>query len=95
MRLRVVIVKGILVTAFENRCDFFCFPRHANVLVTKELFTMRVIVVSVLGRLPLRILEDILSIPGALLDGSLLITFPGIKLVRSPSDGLLRWWIYI
>ena len=36
---------------------------------------MRVIVVSILGRLPLRILEDILSIPGALLDGSLLITF--------------------
>ena len=51
------------------------FHARANVLVTKELFTMRVIVVSVLGRLSLRILEDILSIPGALLDGSLLITF--------------------
>ena len=35
---------------------------------------MWVIVVSVLGKLSLRILEDILSIPGALLDGRLLIT---------------------
>ena len=45
------------------------FHARANVLVKKELFTMRVIVVSVQGRLSLRIREDILSIPGALLDG--------------------------
>ena len=34
------------------------FHARANVLVTKELFTMWVIVVSVLGKLSLRILED-------------------------------------
>ena len=41
----------------------------------KEVFTMRVTVASVKGRLFFNILEDILSIPEALLDGYLLITF--------------------
>ena len=50
------------------------FHASANVLVKKELLTMRVIIVSVQGRLSLRIVEDILSIPGVLLDGSLLGT---------------------
>ena len=40
----------------------------------KEVFTMRVTVASVKGRLFFNILEDILSIPEALLDGYLLIT---------------------
>lgn len=51
------------------------FHARANVLVIKELFTMRVIVDSVVGRLSFKILGDILSIPEALLDGNLLITF--------------------
>ena len=50
-------------------------PLHGPNIQCNSIFTMWVIVVSVQGRQSFRILEDILSIPGALLDGSLLITF--------------------
>ena len=58
---------GVISTIFHAR---------ANVLVVKEVFTMRVIVESVKGRLHVFLYSrDILSIPGALLDGNILITF--------------------
>ena len=61
------------------------FHARANVLVKKELFTMRVIVESVEGRLSFKILGEILSIPGALLDGNFLITLSTWLSVTSQS----------
>ena len=46
-----------------------------NVLVAKELLTIRVMIESDIRRLSFKILADTLSFPGALLDGNLLITF--------------------
>ena len=46
-----------------------------NVLVAKELVTIRVMIGSDIRRLSFKILADTLSVPGALLDGNLLITF--------------------
>ena len=45
-----------------------------NVLVAKELLTIRVMIGGEMRRLSFKILADTLSIPGALLDGNL-ITF--------------------